>query len=565
MAVLQILRGMTPGKIYPLTAERIVLGRHPECDIVVDAGAISRQHAVITRSQNDFYVEDLKSRNGTYVNGEQIHGRRLLQENDRVKICDLLFAFHVGSGPGLNPAATLTSDDTSRAEIIDDTDGKSSATIMSTFDMQAGRSGLNISVNPEMKLQAMLEITRNLASATDLPRVLTKVLDSLFKIFIQADRGFVILKDPASEALIPKAVRYRRGDDSDSIRVSRTIINQVMQKKEAILSNDAAGDSRFDGSQSIADFRIRSMICAPLIDSENQALGIIQIDTLDQRSRFQPGDLDVLSGVASQAAFAVENAQLHETALKKQAFERDLELAHKVQQGFLPESPPKIEGYEFFDFYEAANQIGGDYFDYVPLADNKLAIVLGDVAGKGMPAALLMAKLSADVRFCFAGASCAATAINRLNDGFSRSDWEDRFVTLAAIVLDPVKNEISVVNAGHMAPYLLRVGGGIDTIGEDEKGLPLGVAPHFEFEAKTMTLAPGEVVVLYTDGFNEAMNTDNKLYGFERMTAQLARTAKPGGVGPKAIGKDLLDDVRKFVGTRAQSDDRCLICFGRVK
>ncbi len=560
MAVLQILRGMTPGKTFLLNAERMVIGRHPECEIVVDAGAISRQHAVVTKTSGDFFLEDLKSRNGTYLNGELIQGRRKLQENDRVKICDLLFAFHTGSAAPVVTTTLDRNDDSSRAEIIDDTNEKSSATIMSTLDVQNSRSGFQISINPEIKLQALMEITRNLAATTDIDRVLTKVLDSLFKIFIQADRGFVVLKDPVSGALVPKAIKYRRGDDSDSIRVSRTIIQKVMDGKEAILSADAAGDSRFDGAQSIADFRIRSMMCAPLIDTAGVPLGVIQIDTLDQRSRFQASDLDLLASVAFQAAFALENAQLHEGALKKQAFERDLDLAHKVQQGFLPETPPVMPGYEFFDFYEAANQIGGDYFDYVPLNDGKIAVVLGDVAGKGMPAALLMAKLSADVRYCLAGTSDPAAAINRLNAGFARSDWEDRFVTFAAVVLDPKLNTATVVNAGHMAPYLRHADGKVETIGEREKGLPLGVNPAGEFESATVPLAPGDVLTLYTDGINEAMNQADQLYGCNRLEKQIAAKI----AGPTALGKAILDDVRKFVGARSQSDDRCLICFGRV-
>jgi len=562
MAVLQVLRGSTPGQTFTLDGERMVIGRHPECDIVVDAGAISRQHAVVLRMNNDFYLEDLKSRNGTYVNGEVIHGRHKLTDNDRVKICDMLFSFH--SGAPAMPVVRVgpRDDDTSRAEIVEDADGKSSATIMSTFDVQSSRSGFQISVNPEVKLKALLEITRNLATATDLNRVLAKVLDSLFKIFIQADRGFVVLQDSASGVLIPKAVRYRRGDDAESIRVSRTIINQVMQSKEAVLSADAAGDSRFDGSQSIADFRIRSMMCAPLIDNSGTALGVLQIDTLDQRSRFQPADLDVLAAVALQAAFAVENAQLHETDLQRQALERDLDLAHDVQKGFLPDAPPEIDGYEFFDFYQAANQIGGDYFDYIPLAEGKLAVVLGDVAGHGMPAALLMAKLAADVRYHLASSSDAADAINRLSAGFARGDWADRFVTLVAVVLNPAKHEATVVNAGHMAPYVRRPDGTIETIGEDQKGFPLGVDPTAVYESLTVQLAPGEVLTAYTDGISEAMNAENKLYGYDRLLTQIKQT---GGSGVTALGKAILDDVGRYCGTRPQTDDRCLICFGRVK
>ncbi len=242
-----------------------------------------------------------------------------------------------------------------------------------------------------------------------------KLLDSLFKIFMQADRGFVILRSRPTAALVPKAIKHRRPDMEDQIRISRTIVNQVMTSKEAILSADAANDARFDTSQSIADFRIRSMMCAPLVDSDGKSLGVIQIDTLDQRHRFQKDDLDVLASVASQAAFAVDNAQLHETSLKQQSLERDLELAHKVQRGLLPAAPPQVAGYHFFDFYEPANQVGGDYYDYVELPGDRLAVVLADVSGKGVSAALLMAKLSGEVRYCLASEPNPAAAMNRIN------------------------------------------------------------------------------------------------------------------------------------------------------
>jgi serine phosphatase RsbU (regulator of sigma subunit) len=298
-----------------------------------------------------------------------------------------------------------------------------------------------------------------------------------------------------------------------------------------------------------------------LVDTTGTVLGVLQIDTLDQRSRFQPADLDVLAGVAFQAAFAIENAQLHEVALKKQAFERDLDLAHKVQQGFLPDESPEIKGYEFFDFYEAANQIGGDYYDYVPLPGDRTAIVLGDVAGKGMPAALLMAKLSAEVRFSLAGGGTPADGINRLNAAFSRGDWEDRFVTLVGVTLDPVRHEATVVNAGHMSPYVRHADGKLEKVGEDTKGMPLGVASGIEYEQTTVKLSPGDVLTIFTDGITEAMDAKNALYGHERLEKQII-AAKGGAM---AAGKTILDDVNRFVGNRAQSDDRCLICFGRVQ
>jgi len=232
-----------------------------------------------------------------------------------------------------------------------------------------------------------------------------------------------------------------------------------MASREAVLSADAATDSRFDMAQSIVDFQIHSMMCAPLVSSEGRVLGVIQIDTTDQRQRFGQDDLEVLASVACQAAIAVENAQLHEIAVQEASLRRELAVAHRVQQGFLPSAPPQLDDYEFFDFYEPAKELGGDYFDYIPLPGGRLAIVLADVSGKGVSASLLMAKLSSEARYCLVSEATPAAAVSRLNGIFCGSRWEDRFVTLVLTVLDPARHEVCLVNAGHMPP-LLRHGSG---------------------------------------------------------------------------------------------------------
>jgi serine phosphatase RsbU (regulator of sigma subunit) len=299
-------------------------------------------------------------------------------------------------------------------------------------------------------------------------------------------------------------------------------------------------------------------MCAPLVAHGGGSMGVIQIDTLDQRTPFHKEDLDVLASVAGQAAFAVENAQLHEAALRRQALERDLQLAHKVQQGFLPSRPPEVQGYQFFDFYEPANQVGGDYYDYIPLPGGRLGVIVADVSGKGIPAALLMAKLSAEVRYVLVGSEGPAEALTRLNNGFSTS-WEDRFVTCALAIIDPQTHEVQIANAGHMAPYLRHLDQKVEAVGEEFTGVPLGVAEDFPYEQFSLSLAPGDGLALFTDGFSEAMNMDNDLYGLARLEEQLRREAE----GVKQIGELILGDVKQFVGSRSQSDDMCLLCFGR--
>ncbi|MHC4176941.1 MAG: SpoIIE family protein phosphatase [Planctomycetota bacterium] len=574
MAVLRAMQGLNPGQLFPLERESSILGRHPDCDIVLESGAVSRQHARVTCAAGEYYVEDLGSRNGTFVNGRAIVDRQLLTDGDQLGICELLFSFHASAAdPDL-----LFEEDRLRtigetATMVDDGRPTPSSTIMSKVDVSSGSSGLRLEVNPKAKLKALIEIGRNLGKALGLGEVLPKLLDSLFAIFVQADRGFIVLKDPATDRLIPKAVKYRRDQDEERARISRTVVNSVMNGKEAILSADATSDARFDMAESIVDFHIRSMMCAPLIDSEGKALGVIQIDTLDQRSRFNREDLDVLASVACQAAVAVENAQLHEAALRERVRARELAIAYEVQRGFLPATQPQIDQYEFFDFYDPARELGGDYYDYVQLADGRLAVVVADVSGKGAPAALLMARLSAETRFCLASEPTPAEAIGRLNRVFSGAVWEGRFVTLVLAVLDPARHEVAIVNAGHLPPLLRRPSSGgvgtgrceggatVEAIAEPETRFPLGVDEDVVYAQHTLVRAPGDCLTLYTDGITEAMNDASDLYGRARLRAQLASDVQRVGV----IGRGILDDVRQFVGTRAQSDDMCLTCFGRCE
>ncbi len=231
-----------------------------------------------------------------------------------------------------------------------------------------------------------------------------------------------------------------------------------------------------------------------------------------------------------------------------------------MQRGLLPAAPPQVAGYYFFDFYEPANQVGGDYYDYIELPDDRLAVVLGDVSGKGVSAALLMAKLSGEVRYCLASEADPAAAMNRINDSFSRSGWQDRFVTFVLAVLDSNRHEITLVNAGHMPPLLRHGEGHVEEIGGEQAGLPLGVDDEYEYESFTRPLAPGDFLTLFTDGISEAMNGADELYGLPRLERQLATKSVPVA----ELGRLILDDVKRFVGGRPQSDDMCLACFGRA-
>ena len=210
-------------------------------------------------------------------------------------------------------------------------------------------SALASMVKPEVKLKAILEITRNLSSELKIDTVAPKILDSLMELFPQAERLFLILVDPETKRLIRKAFKYRPAKkslfstvvpaDEVPMSISRSIVNHVLGQKKAVLSQDAGTDKNLPTSASIADLKIRSVMCVPLLTPDGEALGIIQLDTSD-RKQFPQDDLDVLAAVASQAAIAIQNAPMHESLLERERLDRDLKLAEQVQKRFLPQSVP---------------------------------------------------------------------------------------------------------------------------------------------------------------------------------------------------------------------------------
>jgi phosphoserine phosphatase RsbU/P len=557
MAFLELVRPGVPATRFAIDRDRAVIGRNSDCDVPLDVAAVSRRHAAIVREQGSFFIEDLKSRNGTFLNDERVEDRAPLRDGDELLICGQTFRFHGDHRPASSGG------DTSLLDLIDDdTTEVGRASVMATFDVGGGGSASwRLSAKPEVKLAALLEITNNLSRALSVDDILPKLLDSLFKIFVQADRGFVVMRPKPDGPLVPMAVKNRREGDEQRTRISRTIVEEAMRSRKAILSADASSDERFSMAQSIADFAIRSMICAPMVGTEGEPLGVIQIDTLNQKSRFTDDDLEVLAGVASQAGLSLENAKMHEQVVAQQALERDLELARRMQRALLPAQPPTVPGYCFFDYYQSARQVGGDYYDYVQLPNDRFAVIVGDVAGKGVSAALLMARLSSDVRFLLASEENPAIAVEKINAGFANADWQDKFVTMIVAVVDPKTSQLTLVNAGHMAPLLRRSVGGVEAVGEETAGLPLGVATDITYEAEHRTLEPGDFVTIFTDGFSEAMNADRDLYGLERLMEQVSSSA----VSVTDLGQHILDDVSKFVDGHAQSDDMCLACFGRVE
>jgi serine phosphatase RsbU (regulator of sigma subunit) len=513
-------------------------------------------------------LEDLGSSNGTVVNGREINAPVALRNRDTIVIYNHVFRFEaVEEARPTMPmvdemAATFVAPRRPSAQIMFGDADAMAATIEETFDMGATMVD-GVFVPPTTgdaalaneRLQTIIRISNALQTELDLNVLLDQVLDSLFQVFALADRGFLMLYDEEGE-LTAAASRNRQGE-SEEVRVSRSIINEVTSKRVAILSSDAMTDDRFGGAMSIADLNIRSVMCAPLIARE-ELLGVIHVDTMRAGARFAAEDLELLSGAAAQTALAIASAKMHEELLTRDRVERDFRVATQVQNSFLPASTPDVPGLEFAAFYKAALDIGGDLYDFVPRPDESMVIVVGDVSGKGVPAALLMARMSSDVRFYSLQEREPQAILPHLSRRMDETGMSDVFVTMVLITLDPDTDTMQIANAGHCQALVRRAAEG-DVISTDEQpGAPLGIMPDFEYEQASYDLQPGDVVCLVTDGVTEAMDADKEQYGEERLRRTVA------GAPPSAQGvlDAVLADVAEHVGDTKQSDDLTCVCFG---
>jgi serine phosphatase RsbU (regulator of sigma subunit) len=548
-----------------LEGDEIILGRNPDCGVVVPSNSVSRQHARILRQNGQYFIEDLNSRNFTYVNNNKVEppGRIALKENDRIKICDFLYTFHLDISPK-NPLP-VEMIGTKAPALVEEVDSAG----MSTLEASVGRVPQQqlLETQPSDKLRALLDIATTLGKTLSSDELFNQIADILFQVFRQADRCFIVLLDEQSGQLVPKVIKGRRANTETTARFSKTIIRSCLEKLESILSEDASSDQNIGMSQSIAEFRIRSVMCVPMATQDGRALGVIQLDSQDRTKKFVRDDLNLLIAVANQATIALENTRLHETSLQNERKQRDIAAARQVQLSFLPREAPQVEGYTFYHRYEAAQEVGGDYYDFIPLSNGKLAVLLGDVSGKGIPASLMMAKLSADARASMLTESDLALAVDKLNLQIYLTGLSDKFVTLAATVLDPVNHTVTVVNAGHMSPPIYRKTTRKleDTISEAQSGLPLGITDALPYESATFTLEPGDSIVLYTDGVTEAYNAQEEQ--FEETVG--VRKAVEGSLetsplDPLQIGDRIYKAVKQHAAGYKQSDDIAIVCYGRV-
>lgn len=561
-----------------IRSDSIVVGRHPYCDVVLNNNAVSREHARLTKRGDGVYVEDLHSRNGVWVNGVKIAEPTRIYSRDSLQVGDATLVFYSDS-----PLAVR---ETIRAEQLRQNslcwrDGEQDRpNITSQLTLNSSSSFCDDAVANrrtaceyereirllEERVRVLLDFARILGKADDISDLTPRFLTNILRLFPSADSACVLApdaKESTAKRPVLKLVHYKRRDEEsdEPFRVSRAIVKHVVATRSAVVSDAAFEDSRFDSSESIVRSHICSVMAAPICDvATNEILGVIQIDARKNGRRFEQDELKLLVAVANQIAVYVENQSYRDARVREKMERREMEFATQVQRGFLPIELPKVENYDFYDYYCPAKFVGGDYFDYVPLPDGKLAILLGDVSGKGISASLLMAKLSSEARYGLLLEKKYAAVMERLNRVYSENRWGDRFVTFVLAILEPETGTLRVYNAGHLYPIVAKTDGTVEFIGEGRNGFPLGVIPDATYEETVYRMAPGDAVALMSDGLPDAINSDDQALG-GRGVSELFRN--PDGLAAAPLGRRLVVGVLEYVGGAQQVDDQCLVVFRR--
>jgi serine phosphatase RsbU (regulator of sigma subunit) len=315
-------------------------------------------------------------------------------------------------------------------------------------------------------------------------------------------------------------VRAARGE---GFKISNTVRDRVLREKASLLVRDAQLDQNLREHVSIVEHKVRSMIAVPL-QTNDRVIGLIYVDSPHLIREFTREDLNLLTVMANVAAIRIEHARLNEIEEAERAMAKEMEQAGQIQRGLLPETAPVVKGLDLAGKTVAARTCGGDYFDFLTFPDGRVAAMVGDVAGKGMPAALMMSSLQARVQVVFEEADDLARKIARLNKIICANCPDNRFITFFMTVMDPATGELVYANAGHNPPVLVRTAGGFDLLNEGG-GVILGILPMASYKESRVAMQPGDVLILYSDGVTEAVNPAGEDFGEDRI-ADLVRAMR---------------------------------------
>lgn len=540
---------------FPLSGKSIGVGRtkanqlsYPE-----DSG-LSRNHCVFEFDSDGWTVRDLGSKNGTRVNGLLLTAPLRLLPGDRVTAGHLILEYGIPTERIVDTVVFVQNEGEdsvpATATVVTNLEGALAGKLTAasgTNQVQTAVPGLG--ANHQIK--ALIRAGRELAGRLALDELFEVILDLSIDA-VCGNRG--VLMTLENGALVVKAHR------GDGFRISRAVRDRVLQEKASLLVRDVMLDDTFRDRQSIVEQKVRRFLAVPLQTSD-AVIGLIYVDASDIVGEFLPEDLSLLTVMANVAAIRIEHSRLAEIEAAEKAMAWELQQAAEIQRQFLPAYAPRVPGLDLAGYNAACRTVGGDYYAFHSCPDGRVAMAVGDVAGKGMPAALLMSNLQATAQVLLEQLDGVADMVTRLNKLIRTSCPGNRFITFFLGVIDAARGEMVYCNAGHNPPLLVRANGRVEPL--QGGGLILGVRSRATYQERRRPLEPGDVAVLFSDGVTEATRPETREeFGEVRLGKLIAQHRHDSA---ECIVERVRDAVAAWSAGAPPADDITLVVAKRTE
>jgi phosphoserine phosphatase RsbU/P len=483
-----------------LRKEPLSLGRSADNDLAYPEDPwLSRYHLSFERQQSNWLVKDCASRNGTIVNNENLKEPHLLKAGDRIYAGHLTIEVR-------ERVANVKKDVVS---FVQQSKEKSTreATIVTSLDKVLGKTTKpdyqpsDATLSTGRVVRSLIRAGQELAGHQPLPELFPAILN-LSLSAVEAKRGVILTLENGDLVV--------RASQGEGFSISTAVRDRVIREKCSLVISDAQLDDALREQKSIVMHRVRSMMAVPL-QTGDRVIGLIYVDNGAFIRPFSREDLDLLTVMANVAAIRIEHARLATIEQAEKLMELELAQASEIQQSLLPAEAPALEGYELAGYNLPCRTVGGDYYDFLPYKDGRVGLVVGDVSGKGLPAAVMMAGLQARVQMLIETNPDPASAVTILNRNLAERCPLGKFITFFYGLLDPASGTLLYSNAGHNHPVLLRANGTVEQL--SGHGMVMGIFPVVKYELREAKLEPGDLLALYSDGVTEAYNAGGQEFG----------------------------------------------------
>ncbi len=406
------------------------------------------------------------------------------------------------------------------------------------------------------ELSVLNDLARAIGASRDLDDVLHRIVSQSIRS-LHAQEGVITLVEATRDGTRTLAREVVSCADVGSFHMRGAVLGWIQIHQQPLRIDDPERDDRFVG----VDWEpgITSLLAVPLV-VKGDLTGVLAMYNKQGSSKFDSDDQRLLAIIASQSAQVIENARLYIEERKLERVNEQIRLAADVQLHLLPDIVPSIEGYDVAGTSVAAEVVGGDYYDVIPLEDGRIALCLGDVSGKGLPASLLMANVQSMVRLMSALGFPSSRTMQEANELLCRCTSGNRFVTFFLAILDPSTGELEFCNAGHNPPVLISSDGSCERL--TTSGAVLGMLPAFDYQSGHVSLGVGDGLVMFSDGVTEALNPDDDEFGEEQLIDLLGRSCKSDA---SAILRHILEAIRRHAAERSQSDDITILAMKRAR